>query len=173
MHASLDADHRMLAAEPADCRAAAAGLAFVARLVGVVEIRATGALEQIARGRRLVAQLTRGAREQRARKQAIVAPHTLIGGEIGVAHQRADAQPTLGRRFDLVEREAVDVDQMRRRLDLELHQVEQVGAARNELGALDARGGGCSVGGRVRALVGEGFHAFLPATSVIASTMLE
>ena len=167
------AHDRMLAAEPADRGTAAAGLAFVARLVGVVEIGAAGALEQIARGRRLVAQLARGAREQRAREQAIVAPHARIGGEIGVAHQRADAQPALGRRFDLVEREAVDVDQMRRRFDLELHQVEQVGAAGDELGALDARGGRRSLGGRFRALVGEGFHACLPATSVIASTMLE
>lgn len=64
------AHDRMLAAESTDCRAAATGLAFVARLVGVVEIGATGALEQIARGRRLVAQLARGAREQRPRKQA-------------------------------------------------------------------------------------------------------
>ena len=163
----------MLAAEPAKRGTAAAGLAFVARLVGVIEIRATGALEQIAGGRRLVAQLAGGARKQRAREHAIVAPHALVGGEIGVAHQRADAQPAVGRRFDLVEREAVHVDQVRRRFDLELHQVEQVGAARNELGALDARAGGRGLGGRFRALVGEGFHAFLPATSVIASTMLE
>ena len=167
------AHHRMLAAEAADGRAAAAGLAFVAGLVGVVEIGATGALEQVARGRRLVAQLARGAREQRAREQAIVAPHAGIGGEIGVAHQRADAQPSLGGRFDLVERQPVDVDQMRWCLDLELHQVEQVGAAGNELGTLDASGCRRSLGGRVRALVSEGFHAFLPATSVIASTMLE
>jgi len=45
--------------------------------------------------------------------------------------------------------------------------------ARNELGGLHARSGCRGFGGRVRALVGEGFHAVLPATSVIASTMLE
>ena len=81
--------------------------------------------------------------------------------------------PPSGVGFDLVEREAVHVDQMRRRLDLQLHQVEQVGAAGDELGARDARGGRGGLGGRLRALVGEGLHACLPATSVIASTMLE
>ena len=125
--------------KPPMARAAAAGLAFVAGLVGVVEIRAARALQQIARGRRLVAQLAGGAGEQRARQHAIVAPHARIGGEIGVAHQRADAQAAFRRGFDLVEREAVHIDQMRRRFDLELHQVEQVGAARDELGAADAR----------------------------------
>ena len=68
-------------------------------------------------------------------KQAIVAPHARIGGEIGVAHQRADAQPALGRRLDRVERQPVHVDEVRRRFDLQLHQVEQVGAAGDELGA--------------------------------------
>ena len=106
-------------------------------------------------------------------RHGIVAPYARIGGEIGVAHERADTQPSLGRRFDLVERQPVDVDQVRRGLDLELHQVEQVGAACNELGARDASGCRCSLGGRVRALVSEGLHAVLPATSVIASTMLE
>jgi len=62
---------------------------------------------------------------------------------------------------------------MSRRFDLELHQVEQVDAARNELCALDARCGGRGRGGRARALIGEGLHALLPETSVIASAMLE
>ena len=173
MHASLTPITACWRLKPADGGAAAAGLAFVARLVGVVEIGAARALEQIAGGSRLVAQLAGRAGEQRARQQAIVAPHAHIGGEIGVAHQRADAQAAVGRRFDLVERQSVDVDQMRRRFDLELHQIEKIGAAGNEFGAGDARGRGGSLGGRVRALVGEGFHACLPATSVIASTMLE
>ena len=53
------AHDREVAIEAVDRRAAAAGLAFVARLIGVVKIGAAGALEQIARGRRLVAQLPR------------------------------------------------------------------------------------------------------------------
>ena len=49
-----------------------------------------------------------------------------------------------------------------RRFDLELHQVEQIGAACDELGALLARCGRRSLGRRVRALVGEGLHALPP-----------
>ena len=66
----------------------------------------------------------------------------------------------------------IDIDEMRRRLDLELHQVEQVGAARYEFGVWLA----CSRSGRgwrLGAFVGEGLHACLPATSVTASAMLE
>ena len=82
-----------------------------------------------------------GAGDQRAREHAVVAPHALIRGEIRVAHQRADAQAAVGRRLDLVERQPVHVDEVRGRLDLELHQVEQVGSAGDELGAGDARRG--------------------------------
>ena len=94
----------MLAADAADRAAAAAGLALVAGQVGVVEIRTARALQEIARGGRLVAQLPRGAGQQRARQQRIVATHAFVRGEIGVAHQRADAQAAVRRHFDLVER---------------------------------------------------------------------
>ena len=57
--------------------------------------------------------------------------------------------PPSGVGFDLVERKTIHVNQMGRRFDLELHQVEQVGAARDELGTRDARGGRCGLGGRV------------------------
>ena len=168
-----DADNRMLAAEAADGGAAAAGLALVAGLVGVIEIRAARPLQQIARGGRLVAQLAGGAGHQRARQHGIVAPHARIGGKIGVADQRADAQAAVRRRLDPVEAEVIDVDQMLRRLDLQLHQIEQIGAAGDEFGALGAQRGRGGVRGRARALIAEGSHAFLPATSVIASAMLE
>ena len=50
----------------------------------------------------------------------------------------------------------------------------RIGAlVRNTDLAADTRGGRRSLGGRVRALVGERFHACLPATSVTASMMLE
>ena len=158
----------------ADGAAAAARLALVAGLVGVVEVGAARALQQVAGGGGLVAQLARGAGQQRARQHAVVAPHALVGGQVGVAHQRADAQAALRRRLDLVERQAVDVDQVRGRLDLQLHQVEQVGAAGDELArrACAATAAAASAG-RCGALVGEGLHARTPATSVIASTMLE
>jgi hypothetical protein len=63
-----------------------------------------------------------------------------MGGEIGVAHQRAYSEPSVGSRFDLVERKTIDVDQMPRCLDLEFHQIEEICAACNELGGLDPHG---------------------------------
>ena len=168
----------MLAAEAADCGASAAGPAFVARLVSIVEIGAAGALQQITRRRRLVAQLARGAREQRPREQPVIAPDPWIGGKVGVAHQSANAQTPFGRRLDLVERQAVHIDQMGRRLDLELHQVEQVGAAGDEAAARRPHCRRRGFGRGARAFVGEGLHALLPAfgmpaTSEIASMMFE
>ena len=82
-------------------------------------------------------------------------------------------RPPSGVVFDLVERQAADVDEMRRRLDLELHQVEQVGAAGDELGAGLARPRQPRPRGVVGAFVGEGLHALAsPATSRMAATML-
>ena len=103
MQASLDPDHAELAAEPVERGAAGTRLAFVAGLGRVVEVRAAGALEEVAGSRRPVAQLPGGAGEQRPRQDAVIAPNALVGREIGVAHQRADAQPALGRGLDRVE----------------------------------------------------------------------
>src|SRR6185437_15603835 len=96
-----------------------------------------------------------------------------FSGEVRVAHQRADAQPAVRRLLDLVERQAVHVDQVRWGLDLQLHQVEKVGAPGDEFGALDAGRGSRGLGGGMGALVGEGSHVLPPATSVIASMILE
>ena len=58
-----------------------------------------------------------------------------------------------------------------RRLDLQLHQVEQIGAAGDDFRAwLEGRGGGAR--GRVGALVGEGLHVGNPAVCLMAATML-
>ena len=43
-------------------------------------------------------------------------------------------RPLLRRFFDAAERQRVDIDKMRRGLDLQLHEIDQVGAAGNELG---------------------------------------
>ena len=121
--------------KPADRRAAGAGLPFVAGLGRVVEVIAAGPLQQVAGRGRLVAQLARGAGQQRAAQHARSAPHARVGREVAVAHQRADAQAAVGGVLDPVERQTVDVDEVCGRLDLDLHQVEQVGAAGEEFGA--------------------------------------
>src|SRR5580693_8004639 len=134
-----DADDCQLPAVAAKGRAAAAGLALVAGLVGVVEIRAAGALEQVATRGSLVPQLPGSTRDDRAGEHAVVAPNALVCGQVGVAYQRSDAQPSVRGGFNLVEAEAVYVDEMLWRFDLELHQVEQVGASRDEFGVRVAR----------------------------------
>ena len=54
--------------------------------------------------------------------------------QIGVADQRADLQAAVGKLFHLVEREAIDVDELGGALDIQLHQVEQGGSAGDESG---------------------------------------
>src|SRR3546814_3354972 len=65
-------------AETANRCAAASGLALVARLVRVIEIRAACPLEKIARRGRPVTKLAGCSGEERARKQGIVVPNALV-----------------------------------------------------------------------------------------------
>ena len=64
------AEDRVHAVEALDGRAAAAGLALVAGRRGVIEVGAARALQQVAAGRRHVAQLLRGAGQDGARRAA-------------------------------------------------------------------------------------------------------
>ena len=68
--------------------------------------------------------------------------------------------------------EAFNVDEVRRRLDLQLHEIQQVGAAGNEARAGRACSRGHCLLGRGRTFVAEGLHACTPPTSLIASMML-
>src|SRR5260370_37798279 len=54
-------------------------------------------------------------------------------GEVGIWHECADPQSSIGRLLDSLERQPRDVDQARWAFDILLHQVDQVGAARDEL----------------------------------------
>ena len=104
-------------------------------VVGVVEISAARALQEVAAGGGHVAQLLRRARLDGACKHRIALLDRRVIGEIGVAHERADAQAAAGRVFDLLKRQPRDIDQLRRTFDLHLHQVDQIGAAGDELRA--------------------------------------
>ena len=97
-------------------RAAAAGHAFIAELVGIVKIRAAGALQQIAGGGGFVAQLSRSPRQDSPGQQAVVPAHDGMSRQVGVRHQRADTQATGGCWFDFVEANLTDVDDVRRGL---------------------------------------------------------
>ena len=77
-------------------------------------------------------------------------------GAIAVAHEGADADAAVGKVADLGERQAVDVHDAHRLLDIALHEVDQVRAAGKEFRIrrdrgerlVDARG----------ALIGKGVH---------------
>ena len=167
------AEDRVDPVEPAERRAAGAGLALVAGRGRVVEVGAAGALQQVAADGRLVAQLARGAGEQRLREHRVAGAHPGVGGERRCCAAWAPIRrPPSGSSSMSVERQAADVDQVGRLLDLELHQVEQVGAAADELRAGLWTPRPTAAGGVRRPLVGEGPHRRPPsATSRIAATM--
>ena len=129
-------------------------------------------------GGRLVAQLLRGAGEDGAGKHRVVAPHAFVDRGGGCGGECADAQAAVVGVLDGVHRQAVDVDQRAGRFDLELHQVEQVGAAGDGLYACIG-GQLCRVLEPLGALVverphaGSSCNALWPAmTSRMAARML-
>src|SRR3981081_4506517 len=91
--------------------------------------------------------------------------------QIRIAHDCADPQPSVGKLFDLVEWQTVDVDDMYGSLDVQLHQVEQCRSARDETNACTVlcRARGCTCGDRCGRIFGseefEGLHgSALPRT---------
>ena len=132
---------------------------------------AAGTLKKIPPGRRLVAQLPRCAGQDRLRQEWIFASYFHVGREPAVRHQRADSQSLLRGLFDAAERQRIDVDKIRRRLDFKLHKVDQIGPASDELGCTTRRR---RAGGRdiTRSLVAKRLHDRSPSTtSRIAATM--
>src|SRR3546814_9233566 len=106
--------YRQIPVETANRCAAASGLALVARLVRVIEIRAACPLEKIARRGRPVTKLAGCSGEERARKQGIVTPDALVRCQIAIADQCPDPEAAIGRVFDFVKIQPVDIDQVRR-----------------------------------------------------------
>ena len=166
--------------------AAAARHPLVARLRDVLKVDAARALQQVATGRGEVAQLARGAREQRLGEQGIARAHRAISRQIAVAHQRPDTYASIGERFDAVIGQVADVDQQIRLPHPQPQMVDQVrpSSEENPVGCLGEERDG--TGGVRRAFVAEGSHrrASFPtccirsascacwATSLIAGTML-
>ncbi len=113
----------MDAVHPADGAAARTGRAFVAGRANVVEIVAARALVQVAAVGRGVAQLRARPGQDRGGEQRVVLDDQGVPGRVGVAHQRAQAQPAVGQALDRGEREAVDVHNGGGPLGALLHQV--------------------------------------------------
>ena len=102
----------------------------------------------------------------------MVPPDGSIGCEIGVADQGSDMQRSVGLLDDRIEPCVVDIYEMGRAFDLQLHQIKQIGSARDQTGTgplrecLDRRGHGPDP------VIGERGHARLPRASRIAATIL-
>jgi hypothetical protein len=101
---------RVHAVDACDCRAAAARFALIAGRRGVVEIEASRSLQKIAAGRGHIAQLRRGAGQDRASEQRITCRDERMIGEIAIRNERADAQAAACRFLDLYQRQMRDVD---------------------------------------------------------------
>ena len=127
------AQHGVWAVIALQRRAARAGRAFVARFGGVVEVESAGSLQEIATGGGYIAQLGGRATQQGSAQHCIVSAYPGVGCQISVAYCRANTQPALGCNFGSVQPEAIDVDEVYRRFDFQLHQVEQIGSPCNEL----------------------------------------
>jgi hypothetical protein len=109
--------------------------------------------------------LAGGARNDCSGQNAIVTPYTKVACKCGIPNQSADAQSALRGWLDLVQTKILKVDKMAGRFDLQLHQIEEVGAASDKFGARLLSHNQCRMGGAFGALIGEGFHALAPETS--------
>ena len=160
------AEDRVDAIDPFDRRAAAAGLAFVAWRGGVIEIEAARALQEVAARRRHVAQLLRGAGQDRAGEHGIALLDQRMVGEVGVGHERADAHAAAGCFLDRRQGQARDVDEPRRALDVPLHQVDEIGAAGDEFRRRICSDLPYRIGDVVGARVLEVYHDFTPPPAI-------
>ena len=99
------AEDRVVVVLAVDRGTTAAGGALVARLRGVGEVAAAGALQQVPADRGHVAQLSRRAGEHGLAQRRVAAPHLGMGGEVAVGRRRADDEPAVGASRDPVERQ--------------------------------------------------------------------
>ena len=165
------AENGVHARPAADRRAAAAGLALVAGGGEVPVVGAARSLQEVPSHGRDVAQLRRGACEDRLceHRQALLDPGML--GDLGVRRHRVDAHAVL-LDVDLAQVQPAHVHHVERLQHLDLHQIDERSAPGEE----------CRVGPRaalhcrfnaVRALVGDPLHGYtLPFALRTASTML-
>jgi hypothetical protein len=120
-------------------RAASARRPLVAWLGHVLEVRAAGALEQVAADGSRVPQLPGRPGQHGLRQHRVPGAHPRVGGQVAVAHPGADPQPAplsliaaLSRVLDGVREQPGHVDEQVGGGHPELHQVDQVGPAGQE-----------------------------------------
>src|SRR5579864_8308519 len=91
--------------------------ALIARLRDILEVDAARTLQQVSAGRRQVAQLARGAREQRLREHRVARAYRAISSEFAIAHHRPDTYSSVRKQLDAVVGKARDVDEQMRLRD--------------------------------------------------------
>jgi hypothetical protein len=163
-----DAEYGVHAIDAVERRTAGTAAALVARRIRhVAEVGAARALENVASEARHVAQLRARREIERLRDHRKVVADVGVRGGVGHSHQRAKPQ-AVGGALDLAERgiaEAVDVDHGVRLHDVELHRIDEGGAA-GEKGRL-AVGGGLHRAGKRRDMVEcEGPHVTSPSSGL-------
>ena len=145
-------EHRVEAVHPVERRASRTWVALVAsRPTHVAEIGAAGALKHVAAEGRHVAQLRTRGEEQGLRQHRI----GLDDGRVpcGFGHRRESTEPQTircGRDGGSIAAKRSHIHDMGRRHGLELHEVEQGGAAGEELRREPALHGGAGRGCRKR-----------------------
>jgi hypothetical protein len=139
-----------------DGRASGAGRPPIAREHRVAEVRAAGALQEVARDRGHVANLHRGARAQGLRDDGVAVPDQRVIREVLHPLERADADAAAAGRH-AAQRQRGDVDEPRGRSLAVLDQRDEVGPARDVFRA--RRRAERQRGGQVRrARIAEGGH---------------
>src|SRR5581483_10626708 len=138
-----------------------AGLPLVAARPRVPVVRAARALKQVAPDGRRVAKLRGRAGEQRLGKARGEAADLPVLRDRGVRRERADLDRAVAH-LDAAEIELAHVDHALRTEHLDLHQIDEIGAAGEKRRAV-AGGDGVVEAGRT--LEGEEAHQALPETS--------
>ncbi|EAU69311.1 hypothetical protein STIAU_8041 [Stigmatella aurantiaca DW4/3-1] len=132
------AQHGVAAVDALQGRAARAGGALVTGRGGVAEVRAAGALHDVATHGGHVADLPRGARQQGLGEHRVALADERVVGHVAVARQGAQAHAPIGKFLDLGERQLAHVHQQGGGLHPELHQIQQAGATGEEARLLRA-----------------------------------
>ncbi len=159
--ALVDAEHGEVAVGPADRRTPRSRAPLVARgPARIAVVGAAGPLQHVAAERGHVAQLGAGGELQRLRHRRIVAQH---GGVVRRRRHPGEGPEAQARGTGLdrgkLGRQRIEVDDVRRRDHLELHQIDQRRAAREVLrGRIDLALGGGAAGPR---RFGEVVHAVI------------
>lgn len=124
---------------PNGCAPRARNALIACCVTGITKVGAPGALQYVAAQRRHIADLLARGQTQRLRDHGVVAQDFRMLGSFCHSHQRSHPEP-LGTAIDARQlwRKAVDVDHSCGAHDIQLHQVDEGRAARQELGASGA-----------------------------------